>query len=107
MNTETIVFVAAALVTLAGCGFLLWQQRAHYEALLRDVRADNRDLRDRVFASKNLPPSGVDMRKEHEERREERRRRQADPTTRSEADPTQRMRQQLAENEKARLGKPK
>lgn len=104
---ELIAFAGALVAVLAAFGLLLRQQRAHYESLLKDARADNRDLRDRLFASKNLPPAGVDMKAEHEERREERRQRQADPTQKSAPDPGWKMRRDLAAREKRRLDKTK
>ncbi len=104
MNTTaiTVAFIAEAAALIALFGFLLRQQRAHYESLLREVRADNRDLRDRWNVKHNLPPAGVDLKAEHEERREERKRQQADPARRAAPDPTWKMRRTLAENERKR-----
>lgn len=102
----TIAFVAVAVSNIALSAFLLWQQRAHYEALLRDVRADNLDLRGRMFVSKGQPPPGVDMKEAHEERRAERKERQNDPARKSAPDPTWRMRRRLTENEEKRRAAP-
>jgi hypothetical protein len=95
------------LAVFAACAFLLRQQRRHYESLLRDARADNRDLRDRLFASKNLPPVGVDLKAEHEERKAERKERQNDKTLKSAPDPMWGVRQDLALREKKRIDKQK
>jgi hypothetical protein len=100
-------FIAVTLLTLAACAFLLWQQRRHYEALLRDVRADNLDLRGRMYASKGQPPPGVDMKEVHEEKKAAAARRQSDPALRSAPDPTFATRRKLADNENRRLGRTK
>jgi hypothetical protein len=102
MFTE-ITFVFVVAVILAACGFLLRQQRAHYESILRDVRADNLDLRARMFASKGYPPPGVDMKAAHEEKQAERQQRRSDPAQKSAPDPAWRMRRTLADREKKRL----
>lgn len=76
-----ILTISAFLLLLAACGFLLWQQRAHYESLLSDARSDNKDLRDRLFLSRGLAPSGVDERQRFLQKRAEsdERRRSAPP----------------------------
>jgi hypothetical protein len=106
MPTE-ITFAILALIILAACAFLLRQQRRHYESLLRDVRADNHDLRGRMYVSKGQPPPGVDLQVEHEEKKAERQKRQSDPTLKSPPDPTWGMRKKLAANENRRLGRVK
>jgi hypothetical protein len=99
----SIVYAVALVATVAALLSLVVAQRRHYEALLRDVRADNLDLRGRLFASKNLPPPGVDMKAEHEQRCEERKTRDAEHERKSDPDPTWKMRRRLAEKEKRRL----
>jgi hypothetical protein len=95
----TIAFAVVTLVILAACAFLLRQQRAHYESLLAGVRADNVDLRDRLFGSKNLPPSGTDMR-EHQEKREQARATRRTMTPKSAPDPMAHLKSTLANQEK-------
>lgn len=107
MTNLEIVAVAMSALAFAAVVTALVLMRAHYEALLRDVRADNRDLRDRMYLSKGQPPAGVDVRAAHEEKQAERRARASDPALKSAPDPTWKMRRQLAENEKRRAGQSK
>lgn len=102
MKDYTTLFAFGAVVV--AYSLILWQQRSHYNALLDRVEADNRDLRDRMFATRNLPPAGVDMKAEREEKQQERRQRAADPTLKSAPDPTYKMRQTLAARELDRTG---
>lgn len=44
------------------------REREAYDRIVGSQQADIRDLRDRFFMSKGLPPTGVDVRAEREER---------------------------------------
>lgn len=106
MNGELWGFIAGALIVgaLFGCMFL--SQRGHYERLLADLRCDNIDLRNRMYASKGQPPAGVDMKADYAERRQARDERRRNPAQKSAPDPMKAMRDRLAENEQRRAGKP-
>lgn len=72
-----------AIVVLLVSGFAIWQIRSSYEAVLASVRADNKDLRDRLFAKNGQAPSGIDLTEKFEERQQELKQRQIEPKIKS------------------------
>jgi hypothetical protein len=95
---ETTLIVSAFALVLAACALALWQQRA----IIADVRADNRDLRSRMYVSKGQPPVGVDMVKGFEKKEEQREQRRAEGPQPEPSDPGQRLKLQLLNNERKR-----
>ena len=75
-----IFIITISIVTLASsaCFALNAQGRAHKkiveskDAEIARLTTDNLDLRNRMFQSKNMPPSGTDLAKEFKEDKEER-----------------------------------
>lgn len=57
------------LITLLACGAVVLIHRA-YRHTIDGLRADNKDLRDRLFQKNALPPSGVDLTEKYEQRQE-------------------------------------
>lgn len=80
MNWETVFAIAA---TVAAWGFFHWlegkrfasreaaweKQILAYEREIERIYGDNKDLRDRLFGSKAMPPSSVDLTEVYEERK--------------------------------------
>lgn len=105
METTVFVMLVVLLIALlAVCGYLLRQQRAHYESLLADVRADNLDLRGRMFASKGQAPPGVDLKEQYVQKQVEKaERREGGGVERAEPiDALQKARLNLVKNERRR-----
>lgn len=81
MNWETIAYV---VVIAVAWGFNHWlegrrfttrecaweKQILAYEREIERLYNDNKDLRDRLFQSKAMPPSGVDLTEVYEERKQ-------------------------------------
>jgi hypothetical protein len=66
----TTLFIASLLlITLLAGGAVLMIHRAYLHTI-DGLRADNKDLRDRLFQKNALPPSGVDLTEKYEERQE-------------------------------------
>lgn len=64
------VYVSSLLLmTLLACGAVWCLLRLHYH-IVDGLRAENRELRDRLYAKNALPPSGVDLTEKYEERQE-------------------------------------
>lgn len=103
MNTTTlaIIFAATTLLILAACAFAVFTQHL----VIRELRAVNVDLLNRLYVSKGQPPVGVDVRREYEEKKQQRDERRRDPAQKSAIDPTQGMRNRLASMEKTRANK--
>ena len=105
MTNETLFF----LFVLAGCAFLLWEQRRQRDrevALLRDQleaeREENSEIMDRWYQSKGLPPAGTDMKGRHERREQDAERRREAP--RQPAGPVAAAHRGLAEEERRQNG---
>lgn len=66
----TLLFVTSLLlITLLTSGAVVMIHRA-YRHTIDGLRADNKDLRDRLFQKNALPPSGVDLTEKYEQRQE-------------------------------------
>lgn len=75
----TILYVSSLLlITLLACG-TVWCIHRAYIHTIDGLRADNKDLRDRLFAKNALPPSGVDLTEKYEERQERLNSRMSEP----------------------------
>lgn len=76
----TTLFISSLLlITLLAFG-AVWCIHRAYIHTIDGLRADNKDLRDRLFQKNALPPSGVDLTEKYEERQERERVRLADPS---------------------------
>lgn len=76
------MITAAFIILFVGYAFIIWQMRQSYEKQLRFVLADNEQLRDRLFAKHQMPPSGVNLTEAYVERKEQQRQQQHDPRKR-------------------------
>jgi hypothetical protein len=66
----TTLFISSLLlITLLAGGAVVMIHRAYIHTI-DGLRADNKDLRDRLFQKNALPPSGVDLTEKYEERQE-------------------------------------
>jgi hypothetical protein len=66
----TLLFITSLLlITLLASGAVVLIHRA-YRHTIDGLRADNKDLRDRLFQKNALPPSGVDLTEKYEQRQE-------------------------------------
>lgn len=66
----TAIYLSSLLlITLLACGAVWCLLRLHYH-VVDGLRAENRELRDRLYAKNALPPSGVDLTEKYEERQE-------------------------------------
>ena len=64
----TTLFISSLLlITLLAGGAVVMIHRAYIHTI-DGLRADNKDLRDRLFQKNALPPSGVDLTEKYEER---------------------------------------
>lgn len=78
--------------------------RASYHAVLVGLRDDNKDLRDRWFMSKGMPPSGVAVTEQYEKREAEREQKREEKVPHR-GGPLRDARVALAEEELKRNGK--
>ena len=66
----TLLFISSLLlITLLAGGAVVMIHRAYLHTI-DGLRADNKDLRDRLFQKNALPPSGVDLTEKYEARQE-------------------------------------
>lgn len=72
--------IYALIIAIAAAS--IWQICRVYEGRLRELRADNKELRDRLFAKHQMPPSGVNLTEAYVERKEQQRQQQHDPRKR-------------------------
>lgn len=77
-NAMTTLFISSLLLlTLLVAGMLWAGLKLHYH-IVDGLRADNKDLKDRLFQKNALPPSGVDLTEKYEEKQERERIRRED-----------------------------
>lgn len=74
----TLFITSLLLITVLACG-AVWCIHRAYIHTIDGLRADNKDLRDRLFAKNALPPSGVDLTEKYEERQERLNSRMSEP----------------------------
>lgn len=66
----TLLYISSLLfITLLASG-AVWSIHRAYRHTIDGLRADNKDLRDRLFQKNALPPSGVDLTEKYEQRQE-------------------------------------
>lgn len=65
----TAYLISLALIALLASA-AVWRIHEAYRCTVDGLRADNKDLRDRLFQKNALPPSGVDLTEKYEERQE-------------------------------------
>lgn len=65
------LFITALVVILLASAASIWQIDSVYRSTIESLRADNKDLRDRLFQSKAMSPSGVNVTEQYIERKEQ------------------------------------
>lgn len=75
----TLVYITSLVLVTAGFGLAVWAIHRVYIYVIDGLRADNKDLRDRLFQSKALPPSGINLTEKYEARQERIREEKQDP----------------------------
>ncbi len=80
-----LYYISSLVLILLAAGGAVWMIHKSDTVIIDGLRADNKDLRDRLFASKNIPPSGVDLTEKYEERQERERERKNDPNPQKKA----------------------
>lgn len=81
----TTLFISSLILILLAAGGAVWMIHKSYSLTVEGLRADNKDLRDRLFQKNNIPPSGVDLTEKYEERQERERERRNDPNPQKKA----------------------
>lgn len=67
----TMPIIIMLLIFLSGVyAVSLWFMRSGYERTIKVLSEDNRDLRDRFYVAKGLPPANIDMVARHEQQEE-------------------------------------
>ena len=66
----TTLFITSLITTILLASGAVWRIHEAYRLTIDGLRSDNKDLRDRLFQSKALPPSGVDLTEKYEARQE-------------------------------------
>jgi hypothetical protein len=106
----TGILIATNVIILAAAGFVVWNwRRAHAEILagrdatIERLTGENRDLLNRLFASKGQPPVGTDMQAFHGEREAERKDRRQRATREGQVDPLSQAQAQLERAERSRM----
>ena len=75
----TTLFISSLVLILLTAGGAVWMIHHSYTLTFEGLRADNKDLRDRLFQKNNQPPSGVDLTEKYEARQEREQARRNDP----------------------------
>lgn len=66
----TVLFISSLILIALAAGGAVWMIHVSYTHTINGLRADNKDLRDRLFGSKAMPPSDVDLTAIYEERKQ-------------------------------------
>lgn len=66
----TAIYLSSLLLIAALCGAMIYLVRRIHVDIINALRAENKELRDRLFAKNALPPSGVDLTEKYEARQE-------------------------------------
>ena len=75
----TLLFTASLLCLALLSAGAVWCLHRAYIHTIDGLRADNKDLRDRLFQKNALPPSGIDLTEKYEARQERINAQQQDP----------------------------
>lgn len=74
-----VFYVSSVLAILLAAAGAVWFIQQAYVSQIEGLRADNKDLRDRLFQKNNLPPSEVNLTEKYEEKAERERERRTNP----------------------------
>lgn len=64
-----ILYISSLILIAAAAGGAVWMIHISHTHTIDGLRADNKELRDRLFQSKAMAPSGVDLTEVYEERK--------------------------------------
>lgn len=73
------LYISSLLLIALLASAAVWRIHEAYRCTIDGLRADNKDLRDRLFQKNALPPSGVDLTEKYEERQERIKQQQGEP----------------------------
>lgn len=97
----TILYISSLLTILLLAIGAVWRIHEAYKYTIDGLRADNKDLRDRLFQKNALPPSGVDLTEKYEERQERIRTQQGEPSqTKRPKGPIEKFTAKMAEKDR-------
>lgn len=96
------LYISSLILILLAESVALWQIDSSYRATMADLRADNKDLRDRLFQSKALPPSGIDLTEKYEERQERERARRDDHPRKKPPGPIEQLTDRWTQDDRAK-----
>lgn len=100
----TALFILSLFILALACGGAVFSIHKAYIHTIDGLRADNKDLRDRLFAKNALPPSGVDMTEKYEERQERQKRQDAEPKPKK-AGPIESLEAKWAADDRVKAGR--
>lgn len=63
------LFISSTILILLAAAGAVWMIHGTYTLTINSLQADNKDLLDRLFQSKAMAPSGVDLTEVYEERK--------------------------------------
>lgn len=66
-----LLYVSSLVLILLAASASVWVIRQSYVFTIDGLRTDNKDLRDRLFQSKGLPPTGVNVTEQYQEKQAE------------------------------------
>lgn len=102
----TILFISSLTAILLVAAGAVWMIHKSHSVIIEGLRADNKDLRDRLFASKNIPPSGVDLTEKYEARQEREQARRNDPNAQKIAlGPIEQLEQRWAADDREKVAR--
>ena len=99
----TVLYISS-LIAMAGIVTMaIFTIHRAYIHVIDGLRADNKDLRDRLFQKNALPPSGVDLTEKYEARNERERERRDNPREKKPLGPIEQLAERWASDDRVKM----